>query len=148
VFVGDVERGPNNLEFAVAGASVYQNKTDVTSYSYDSVKREFVSYDTPSIAKMKALYAVNKGLAGTMFWEVYITFNCCVHQMTDPIPPSSPKIRSAVNLWFHPPPRFSDPSIQPRTTSSKGAFNFLNFGDTNDLLAGMQAVNGTMSVTI
>ncbi|TEB25052.1 hypothetical protein FA13DRAFT_1260153 [Coprinellus micaceus] len=70
--------GPGTIEAGVysykalplAGASVYQNKTDVTSYSYDSVKREFVSYDTPSIAKMKALYAVNKGLAGTMFWEL------------------------------------------------------------------------------
>lgn len=85
MFVGAIKSDPNNLEFAVAGASVYQNKTDVTSYSYDSVKREFVSYDTPSIAKMKALYAVNKGLAGTMFWEVCITFNCRVHRMTHPV---------------------------------------------------------------
>ena len=66
----------------MAGASVYQNKTDVTSYSYDSAKREFVSYDTPSIAKMKALYAVNKGLAGTMFWEVRVNLNCLVHSLT------------------------------------------------------------------
>lgn len=55
---------------SVAGAAVTQNKTDITSYSYDSGKREWVSYDTPSIVKMKALYALNKGLAGSMFWEV------------------------------------------------------------------------------
>ena len=44
--------------------------TDVTSYSYDSAKMEFVSYDDPHIAQLKAQYVVNNGLAGTMFWDV------------------------------------------------------------------------------
>jgi GH18 family chitinase len=39
---------------ALAGTMVYENSTDVTSYSYDAAKREFVSYDTPNIVKMKA----------------------------------------------------------------------------------------------
>jgi GH18 family chitinase len=65
-----IDRNTDSQKTLVAGAQVYQNKTDITAYSYDSAKREFVSYDTPSIVKMKALYAVNKGLAGTMFWEV------------------------------------------------------------------------------
>jgi Chitinase len=49
---------------------VYENTTDVTSYSYDSNKRELVSYDTPHIAKLKAQYVSDKGLGGSMFWEV------------------------------------------------------------------------------
>ncbi|RXW11215.1 hypothetical protein EST38_g14640 [Candolleomyces aberdarensis] len=68
---GTIEPGVYSYKaLPLAGAQVYQNKTDITAYSYDSAKREFVSYDTPSIAKMKALYAVNKGLGGTMFWEL------------------------------------------------------------------------------
>ena len=54
----------------VAGATVYENSTSVASYSYDSSKREFVSYDTPNIAKAKAQYVASNGLAGTMFWEL------------------------------------------------------------------------------
>ena len=38
------------------GAHVFENATDVTSYSYDSKTREFVSYDTPLIASLKAPY--------------------------------------------------------------------------------------------
>ena len=44
--------------------------TDVASYSYDSSKRELVSYDTPNIAKVKAQYVLSKGLGGQMFWDV------------------------------------------------------------------------------
>jgi chitinase len=44
--------------------------TDVTSYSYDSSKKEFVSYDTPNIVKKKAQYVQTKGFAGSMFWEL------------------------------------------------------------------------------
>lgn len=54
----------------LAGATVFENSTDVTSYSYDSSSEEFVSYDTPNIVKMKAQYVNSKGLAGTMFWEL------------------------------------------------------------------------------
>ncbi|KAJ2930547.1 hypothetical protein H1R20_g6535, partial [Candolleomyces eurysporus] len=57
--------GPGTSQ-RLAGAQVYQNKTDITAYSYDSAKREFVSYDnTPSIAKMKALYALSQDKVGS-----------------------------------------------------------------------------------
>lgn len=59
-----------NKFVAVAGAQVFENTTDVTSYSYDSAKREFVSYDTPNIVKLKAQYVNSKGLGGSMFWEL------------------------------------------------------------------------------
>ncbi|CAK5284403.1 unnamed protein product [Mycena citricolor] len=54
----------------VAGAHVFENTTDISSYSYDSVTEELISYDTPDIVKMKAQYSVSKGLAGSMFWEL------------------------------------------------------------------------------
>lgn len=53
----------------VAGAQVYENRTDITSFSYDSAKREWVSYDTPNIIRQKAKYVQDNGLAGSMFWE-------------------------------------------------------------------------------
>lgn len=44
--------------------------TDVTSYSYDSAKKELVSYDDPHIASLKAQYVVSNNLGGNMFWDV------------------------------------------------------------------------------
>ncbi|KZT65234.1 carbohydrate-binding module family 5 protein [Daedalea quercina L-15889] len=57
-------------DLPLSGASVYENDTSVSSYSYDSSKEEFVSYDTPAIAKMKAQYVIDNGLAGSMFWDL------------------------------------------------------------------------------
>ncbi|KAG5635930.1 hypothetical protein H0H81_009643 [Sphagnurus paluster] len=70
--------GPGTLEAGVysyntlplVGAKVFENKTDGSSYSYDALKREFVSYDTPNIVKLKAKYIKAQGLAGSMFWEL------------------------------------------------------------------------------
>ena len=56
----------------LAGATVYENLTDVSSYSYDSSSKELVSYDTPHIATIKAQYVQSNGLAGSMFWDVRI----------------------------------------------------------------------------
>lgn len=49
---------------------MFENTTDISSYSYDASKKELVSYDTPNIATLKAQYVVTKGLAGQMFWDV------------------------------------------------------------------------------
>lgn len=38
------------------------------AYAYDSSKRVWANYDTPDIAKLKAKYAVDRGLAGTFAW--------------------------------------------------------------------------------
>ena len=57
----------------LAGATVFENTTDVSSYSYDASKKELVSYDTPDIATLKAQYVVSKGMAGQMFWDVRAT---------------------------------------------------------------------------
>ncbi|KAF9259245.1 hypothetical protein L218DRAFT_670920 [Marasmius fiardii PR-910] len=68
---GSVEAGVYNYNaLPLAGAQVFENTTDVTSYSYDSSKKELVSYDTPNIVKIKTKYVNDKGLAGTMYWQL------------------------------------------------------------------------------
>ncbi|QRV95540.1 chitinase [Ceratobasidium sp. AG-Ba] len=54
----------------MAGAQVIENSALGASYSYDSSKKELVSYDTPNIIRQKAAYIKSKGLAGGMFWEL------------------------------------------------------------------------------
>ncbi|KAI0659086.1 glycoside hydrolase superfamily [Cubamyces menziesii] len=68
---GTIEAGVYSYKvLPIAGAQVYENLTDVTSYSYDSTKRELVSYDDPHIASVKAQYVRDNGLAGSMFWDL------------------------------------------------------------------------------
>ncbi|KAF3483730.1 endochitinase 1 [Arthroderma uncinatum] len=51
------------------GAQVVECEKEVASYSYDPVKKLFISFDTPKIAGMKANYIKQMGLGGTMWWE-------------------------------------------------------------------------------
>ena len=60
----------SNRDLPKSGATLHEDTTDVASYTYDASKREFVSFDTPKIAKIKAQYAQSKGLAGAFFWDV------------------------------------------------------------------------------
>ncbi|KLO18245.1 hypothetical protein SCHPADRAFT_820108 [Schizopora paradoxa] len=57
-------------DLPLAGASVFENTTDISSYSYDASKMELVSYDTPHIATLKAQYVASNGMAGQMFWDL------------------------------------------------------------------------------
>ena len=63
------------LVLPLSGAQVFENTTDVTSFSYDPRTRELVSYDTPHIATLKAKYIQANGLAGSMFWEVCVSIS-------------------------------------------------------------------------
>ncbi|TFK63016.1 glycoside hydrolase family 18 protein [Pluteus cervinus] len=65
--IGSGENNYNSLP--PTNAQIYENFTDVTSYSYDNVTRELISYDTPGIVKKKASYINKQGLGGAMFWE-------------------------------------------------------------------------------
>jgi hypothetical protein len=47
---------------------VYDNVTG-SSYSYDTEKRELVSYDSIQVAKQKAAFIQTTGLGGAMWWE-------------------------------------------------------------------------------
>ncbi|KAI2791757.1 Endochitinase B1 [Penicillium oxalicum] len=51
------------------GASVNYLSQPVASYSYDSLQRMMISYDTPQVAQVKAGYIQSKGLGGGMWWE-------------------------------------------------------------------------------
>ncbi|CAE7195585.1 unnamed protein product [Rhizoctonia solani] len=53
-----------------SGAAVFEDSSRGSSYSYDSSKKELVSYDTPNIIRQKAAYIKAKGLGGGMFWEL------------------------------------------------------------------------------
>ena len=44
----------SNRDLPKSGATLHEDTTDVASYTYDAYKREFVSFDTPKIAKLKA----------------------------------------------------------------------------------------------
>ncbi|KAG8221561.1 glycoside hydrolase superfamily [Butyriboletus roseoflavus] len=57
-------------DLPIPGARVFEDLEDVTSYSYDPIKRELVSYDIPDIVRIKAEYIMSKSLAGCMFWEL------------------------------------------------------------------------------
>ncbi|KAH9919452.1 glycosyl hydrolases family 18-domain-containing protein [Epithele typhae] len=68
---GTIEAGVYSYSaLPIAGATVIENLTDVSSYSYDAAKQELVSYDSPHIATIKAQYVQSNGLAGSMFWEL------------------------------------------------------------------------------
>ena len=68
---GTIEAGVYSYKaLPIAGATVFENTTDVSSYSYDSSSKELVSYDTPHITTLKAQYVQTNGLSGSMFWEV------------------------------------------------------------------------------
>jgi len=68
---GTIEAGIYSYEvLPLAGSEVFENTTDVTSYSYDAATKFFISYDTPAIIKMKSQYILDNELAGGMFWEL------------------------------------------------------------------------------
>ncbi|CAE6524937.1 Endochitinase 1 [Rhizoctonia solani] len=53
-----------------ANATVYNDLKNIASYSYDPVKKELISYDTPTITAAKSSWLSGQGLAGAMFWEL------------------------------------------------------------------------------
>ncbi|CAG8674377.1 3788_t:CDS:2, partial [Cetraspora pellucida] len=46
----------------------------VASYSYDSITKELVSYDTPDVVRFKTKYVIDKNLRGVMNWEISADF--------------------------------------------------------------------------
>jgi chitinase len=52
-----------------AGAKVIEDFGLVASWSYDAVKGEMISYDTPAIVTKKAQLIRQQGLGGGMWWE-------------------------------------------------------------------------------
>ncbi|CAE6375058.1 unnamed protein product [Rhizoctonia solani] len=53
-----------------ANATVYNDFKNISSYSYDPIKKELISYTTPVIAAETVKWLSRQGLAGAMFWEL------------------------------------------------------------------------------
>jgi len=71
--IGPGTWGPGVYDYKAlpfAGATVHENSTSGSSFSYDPVSKELVSYDTPNIAKQKAQYVISKDLGGAMYWDL------------------------------------------------------------------------------
>ncbi|KAF9115783.1 hypothetical protein BGX27_006394 [Mortierella sp. AM989] len=56
-------------QLPLPGAVEYYDSESVASYSYDSTKRELITYDTPLVIDRKAEYIARHQLGGAMFWE-------------------------------------------------------------------------------
>ncbi|KAF3910283.1 Chitotriosidase-1 [Orbilia brochopaga] len=56
-------------DLPLAGSQVFEDERVIGSYCYDPSSRMMVSYDTPNIAMIKAIYIKFKGLGGAMWWE-------------------------------------------------------------------------------
>lgn len=68
---GTWEAGNWDYKFLpVKGAKEMINTKIAASWSYDSNKREFISYDTPQNVLLKCQYIRDKRLRGAMFWEL------------------------------------------------------------------------------
>ncbi|KAI8379143.1 chitinase [Radiomyces spectabilis] len=52
------------------GATEYYDEQNVASWTYDNQTREFVTFDSPRVAKEKCLYIEDRKLGGAMFWEL------------------------------------------------------------------------------
>jgi chitinase len=51
------------------GSKVYTNDEIIASWSWDPVKKQYVSFDTPQVASWKTEWAMKQGLGGMWFWE-------------------------------------------------------------------------------
>ncbi|TFK64349.1 hypothetical protein BDN72DRAFT_963250 [Pluteus cervinus] len=64
------DRTAGYKELPRTGAEVFTDTAHVASHSYDSRTKELISYDTVDITRTKSQYILDKGLAGSMFWEL------------------------------------------------------------------------------
>ncbi|CAE7139846.1 unnamed protein product [Rhizoctonia solani] len=53
-----------------AGATVSNDLRNISSFSYDPVKKQLISYDTPVVTAAKSRWLTGQGLAGVAFWEL------------------------------------------------------------------------------
>jgi chitinase len=52
------------------GSDVHDDNEMVASWSYDSEKKQMISFDSEEIGKKKGEWIREEGLAGSMFWEL------------------------------------------------------------------------------
>ena len=70
VGIGTWEAGAYDYKaLPLSGAVIHYDNFTGSSYSYDTVKRELISYDTTAVARQKATWIQQMGLGGAMWWE-------------------------------------------------------------------------------
>jgi chitinase len=56
-------------DLPLGGATEFYDQITGSSYSYDSTKKELITYDTVVVARQKAQWIQSIGLGGAMWWE-------------------------------------------------------------------------------
>jgi chitinase len=63
---------PGTLDYKVLplnGSTVYHDMETLASWSWDPIKKEVVSFDTPKVATWKTNFLKREGLGGAWWWE-------------------------------------------------------------------------------
>jgi chitinase len=63
---------PGTLDYKALpqnGTKVYTDKETLASWSWDPIKKQVVSFDTPKVAQWKTDYLKKEGLGGAWWWE-------------------------------------------------------------------------------
>jgi chitinase len=69
---GDGTWEPGTLDYKVLplnGSKVYTDKETLAAWSWDPVRKQMVSFDTPKIASWKTDYLMDEQLGGAWWWE-------------------------------------------------------------------------------
>lgn len=69
---GDGTWEPGTLDYKVLpqnGSKVYHDKETLAAWSWDPVRKQMVSFDTPKVASWKTDYLMQEGLGGAWWWE-------------------------------------------------------------------------------
>ncbi|KAI7868536.1 chitinase [Spinellus fusiger] len=68
---GSWEKGSYDYkDLPLEGSEEYFDADKVVSWSFDPVKHEYITYDTPQVIQEKCSYILSQALGGAMFWEL------------------------------------------------------------------------------
>ncbi|CAE7219908.1 unnamed protein product [Rhizoctonia solani] len=100
-------------------ATVYNDLKNISSYSYDSVKKQLISYDTPLIIAAKSTWLSVQGLAGAMFWELSADKNG-TDSLLWTAANTMRKLDNTENHLSYPGSQFENVKAGMKTTSKRG----------------------------
>ncbi|KAF8706593.1 glycosyl hydrolase 18 family, partial [Rhizoctonia solani] len=100
-------------------ATVYNDMKNISSYSYDPIKKELISYDTPVVAAAKAKWVSKQGLAGAMFWELSADKNG-TDSLVWTVAKTMAKLDNTQNHLNYPGSQFDNVKAGMKTVSKRG----------------------------
>ncbi|CUA68955.1 Chitinase 1 [Rhizoctonia solani] len=98
-----------------ANATVYNDLKNIASYSDDPVKKELISYDTPTITAAKSKWLIAQGLGGTMFWELSADKNG-TDSLVQTAAKTMAKLDNTENHLYYPGSQFDNVKAGMKTT--------------------------------